>query len=250
LVCAFFSMVLLYGCCLRLELSPDAKRTGLFATALFGLSFIAVRHAGTQEVYTFQAVAVLLALYLGSGTSPRRGLSGGFAFGVALTVHSSCLFVAPAMVAALWTSAEAERSKRVRLLIEWSVAAVSAASIGLLLIHFLMAYPTGAPKGQVFLEYVRGIVPPFDTALWSKREFWMDSIVGQWIRLTSSDVLMSRAALGSGPTGLSAVHLGFAAIGLLAALRISPRSAVIWGLYPVGFLSYEIVFVPNVDFGL
>src|SRR5262245_32612031 len=120
---------------------------------------IAMRQSGTQEIYALQTFFLMLAIHLLCRDGDAATTAGGAAYGVALTVHSASLLVAPAVLYLLWSDARRSRTKTTR----WRATLLFVAPqvlLGLVVVACLCWAFRGSeqPLNETFL-YLRGIAP-------------------------------------------------------------------------------------------
>jgi len=217
---------------LRRTVDPVAA---IAASFLLATAPVHAWYAGVQEIYVLQGGLALAAVLLATRPGRARDFAAGSVMGVAFVAHNGTVFLVPAFaLAVLMTSVRDSRARAMRRLGRTivGVLAVVGVAYGLVCLGFLLR--EGGAGIDSFVEYVRGIAPlPRHGRAWTP-----DPVLHAWA-----------SALHEGmgiPSVLWPVGLALGGV----ALARKPNETVLWVVWALPFLVYELLLGSNLDRGL
>ncbi|WP_420630255.1 glycosyltransferase family 39 protein [Candidatus Leptofilum sp.] len=219
------------------------------ATLLLGINYLFVRQAGTQEIYIVQLCFLLLTASLLLKPKRDRTILAGLAYGGAIAVHNSSIFLLPALLFILLSQPNQDTVVRRKGGLKFTVVTLGAVILFSALIYLLI--PKNYHNHHLFyFDYLRGIAPTVKLSRLLDPFFLQQSAQQLFVRLTAQDIPHGRMPLATFPTGLPWTHVLMALAGMALTWRLNWRTAVFWLLWMVPYLSYELLLGNTPDFGV
>jgi Protein O-mannosyl-transferase TMEM260-like len=246
------SLALLYFVSYRLFSLEQAESrlphvAALIVAAVAGATYVFVRQSSSQEVYALLTFMLLLTIALSLSALRYNAALSGVSFGCALGAHTAAIYAVPVV---LYTILFLERKGRLKSLVIWGLAATTTCAVLCMVILLILPIKPGVSRWRDYLAYLRGISPGLSPSAWAEPVFWIDSLKGLYLRLTSLQIESSRMPMATSPLGLGLLHGFIAAAGMVVSLVRRRRLAWFCLAWMGPYLLFEIALGQNVDYGV